>query len=154
MAHGYETESPKPFALPSRIPHYYGDFVRILFVVAAALSAVAIPVWGDILFVGTFTQVAAIVILVFLAGLTNPHSKLVLWADVAISAFGALFVEVTAISYYSMDLIAIFLVREVLMLLFLFALYFSIKTLRAMQMHTIGHEIELGEFDEPLGSDD
>jgi hypothetical protein len=134
---------------PGSIPHYYGDYVRVIFIVAAALAAFAIPVWGDVLPVGTFAQVAGIVILVVLAGLTNPHGTFVLWVDAIVSAIGVLFIENTAIALYSIDEIALFFAREILVLLLLFAMYFSIKTVRAISMHQIGHMVEVGEFEEP-----
>lgn len=132
----------------SHIPHYYGDYVRVIFIVAAALAAFAIPVWGDVLPVGTFPQVAGIVILVVLAGLTNPHGTFILWVDAIVSAIGVLFIENTAIALYSIDEIALFFARELIVLLLLFAMYFSIKTVRAISMHQIGHTVEVGEFDE------
>ena len=139
---------------PSRIPHYYGDYVRILFFIAAALGAFTVPVWGSVLPIGTFPQVVGIVILVLLAGLTNPHGTMVLWADTIVSAIGVLFIENTAISLYSIDEIAIFFVREVLVLLLLVAMYYSIKTVRAMTQHEIGHTMRVGEFDEPAEDSD
>lgn len=132
----------------ARIPHYYGDYVRVIFIVAAALAAFAIPVWGDVLPIGTFPQVVGIVILVVLAGLTNPHGTFILWVDAIVSAIGLLFIENTAIALYSIDEIAIFFARELLVLLLLFAMYFSIKTVRAIALHQIGHATEVGEFDE------
>lgn len=137
----------------SHIPHYYGDYVRLIFIIAAALAAFAIPVWGDVLPIGTFPQVVGIVILVLLAGLTNPHGTFVLWVDAIISAIGVLFIENTAISLYSIDEVAIFFVREILVLLLLFAMYYSIKTVRAIAQHELGHEISLGEFNEPEEED-
>lgn len=138
-----------PF-LSSSIPHYYGHVVRMLFIIVAVVSAVSIPVWGDLLPIGTFTQVVGVVMLVVLAGLTNPHGTMVLWADTAISAIGVVLLENAAISYYSADLVVIFLVREILVLLLLIALYYSLKTVRAMAQHTLGHSMRVGEFDEPI----
>lgn len=138
-----------PF-LSSSIPHYYGHVVRMLFIIVAVVSAFTIPVWGDLLPIGTFTQVVGIVILVLLAGLTNPHGTTILWADTAVSAIGVILIENAAISYYSIDAVVIFLVREILVLLLLIALYYSLKTVRAIAQHTLGHSVHIGEFDESI----
>jgi hypothetical protein len=130
----------------SIIPHYYGDIVRVLFVIIAIMSAFSIPVFGDLVPIGTFTQVVGIVMLVLLAGLTNPHSTTVLWADTIIAAAGVILLENAAISYYSIDAIAIFLVREILVLLLLIALYYSLKTVRAIAQHTLGHSVHVGDL--------
>lgn len=133
----------------AHIPHYYGDYIRILFITAAVLAAFAIPVWGDLLPIGTFAQVIGVVILVVLAGLTSPHGTFVLWTDAIVSAIGVIFIENTAISLYSIDELAIFFARETIVLLLLVATYLSIKTVRAITLHKIGHSIDLGEFDTP-----
>ena len=132
----------------SDIPHYYGNVVRILFIVVAVVSAFTIPVWGDLLPIGTFTQVVGIVILVLLAGLTNPHGTTVLWADTVISGLGVILLENAAIAYYSIDMVVIFIVRELLVLLLLLSLYYSLKTVRAIAQHKLGHTAEVGEFDD------
>ena len=138
----------------SHVPHYYGDYVRLFFIIVAVLLAFAIPVLGDIVFIGVFPQVAGIVLLIMLAGLTNPHGTLILWADAILSAVGVVLLEGAAISAYSLEAFPIFLVREIGVFFLLLALYFSIKTVRAMAEHEIGHIMNLGEFDEPSEKDD
>ncbi len=131
---------PTTFSLTkwSDIPHYYGDYIRVLFLATAALSAVAIPIVGDLLPLGTFAQVGSAILLVLLAGLTNPHSKTILLYDTAVSGLGLLLLESAAISYYSSDSMQLFAVREVGALILMFAFYFSVKTLRAMSLKKIG----------------
>jgi len=80
------------------IPHYYGDYVRALFLGAAVLSAVVIPVFGNLLPFGTFVQVLSALLLVLLAGLTNPHSRMLILYDTIISGVGVLLLESIAIS--------------------------------------------------------
>lgn len=132
---------PKPrFSLPTepKIPHYWGDFVRQFFVAAAVVSVVVLPVWGDILPFGHLVQIAGILLLVLLAGITNPKSEMILIYDAAVSGIGVLLVEATAINYYHYDSYILFLAREVVSVLLLFAFYFSVKTIRAMSMHQLG----------------
>ena len=130
------------------IPHYYGDYVRQFFVAAAALSVLAIPVWGDLLPFGTLVQVGSAVVLVLLAGLTNPHGRGTLLLDAAVAGLGLLFIEAAAISFYQTQPFMLFVAREAVALLLLFAFYFSVKTVRAMSMRQVGHPFKVGEFDE------
>lgn len=120
------------------IPHYYGDYVRELFVAAAALTAVAIPVWGDLLPIGTPLQVAGMLLLVILAGLTNPHGKLIMLYNATVAAIGVLLFEVAAVTYYAVEPFTLFMLREAAAILLLFALYFSVKTIRAMSLGKLG----------------
>ena len=129
------------------IPHYYGNYIRVIFIAAAALAAFSIPVWGDVLPIGSLPQIVGIVILVVLAGLTNPHGTVVLWVNAIVSGIGIVFIENAAITLFSIDDVPIFLAREIIVLLLLAAMYFSIKTVRAMASHQIGHTTEVGEFD-------
>ncbi len=128
------------------IPHYYGDRVRELFVIAAVVSFVVIPLWGDLLPYGTFTQVIAGVLLVLLAGLTNPHSKAVLVADAIVSGVSVLLLETTAISLHLVQSTELFLARELSAVLLLVAFYFSVKTLRAMALGKTGKGARPNEF--------
>jgi len=132
----------------TRIPHYYGDYVRLIFVAVAAIAALAIPIYGSVLPIGTFAQVAGIIILVSLAGMTNPHGDLVLWADAFVAGMGVLLVENTAITMYSQDEFSLFVIREMVVLLLLVALYYSIKTVRAAANHRIGRYDRPGEFND------
>ena len=130
------------------IPHYYGDYVRALFVGAAVLSAVSIPLFGDLLPFGTFAQVGCTLLLVLLAGLTNPHSRMLMVYDVIISGVGVFLLESAAISFYPVDTTQLFAAREVAALALLFAFYFSIKTLRAMTLGKVGKMERPWEFED------
>ena len=131
-----------------RISHYYGDYVRQLFVAAAAVTFIAIPLFGDLLPYGTFFQVACAIVAVLLGGLTNPHGKIVLWVDALFSGLGVLYLEATAITFYPTQSTELFLAREAAAILLLFAFYFSVKTVRSMSQGKVGHFFEAGEFDD------
>ncbi len=130
------------------IPHYYGDYVRVLFVTTAVLSAVAIPVLGDILPFGTPVQVLSALLLVLLAGLTHPHSMMLFLYNILVSAIGVVLLESAAISLYRIDSLELFLAREAGALLMLFAFYFSVKTLRAMAAGKLGKLERPWEFED------
>src|SRR3989344_2428276 len=129
------------------IEHYYGDYVRALFLGAAVLSAVAIPLFGDLLPFGTFAQVGSALLLVLLAGLTNPHSRMLMIYDVVVSGIGVFLLESAAILLYTADTPELFAAREAAALALLFAFYFSVKTLRAMSLGKVGKMEKPWEFE-------
>ena len=130
------------------IPHYYGDYVRALFLGAAVLSVVAIPLFGDLLPFGTFAQVGSALLLVLLAGLTNPHSRMLMIYDVVVSGIGVFLLESAAILLYTADTPELFAAREAAALALLFAFYFSVKTLRAMSLGKVGRMERPWEFED------
>ena len=131
-----------------KIPHYHGDIVRVLFFAATGLAFIGIPLWGHLLPFGTAFEVIGGIILIILAGLASPHSRWVMVASTIAAAFGALLLESTAISYHSHDSFILLIVRETGALLLIAALYFSVKTLRAMVQGTIGELPRPWEFED------
>ena len=120
------------------IPHYYGDYVRILFLSTAALEFFAIPVWGDLLEFGMVFDIVSGIVLVLLAGLTSPQGKGMMTLNIVVSAIGAFMLELTAVSYQAKSSFMLLSVREAGAILLIMALYFSVKTLRAMIQGKIG----------------
>jgi hypothetical protein len=137
---------PSLFGLQN-IPHYHGDTVRQLFVASAIISLVVIPVFGDLLPYGHLAGIGSALLLVALAGLTNPKSTIVLFLDAIVAATGAFFIEAAAISFYSTDSSFLFLFREVVALMLVIALYSSIKTVRSMSTHDVGFYARIGKKD-------
>lgn len=129
------------------IPHYYGDHIRFCFLAAAVVSFIALPIWGDVLPFGLFIQITGGLVLVLLAGLTNPHSKTVMVLNVAAAGIGALLVEATAITYHARDSIQLLLVREIEVVLLVLAFYFAVKTARSMFLHKVGETERPWEFE-------
>lgn len=123
------------------IPHYYGDTVRTLFIVVAILSFVAMPLWGELVpFAGTIPQVAAPLLLVFLAGLTSAKNELVMIANATVAGISVILLEIAAVLYRSGEnVLELFLIRELSAVLLLFALYYALKTIRAMRSGKLGH---------------
>ena len=58
--------------LPKIMPHYYGGVVRTLFMVAAIIMLVTLPMFDELLSIPTFFSICSILILGLVAGLTNP----------------------------------------------------------------------------------
>lgn len=129
------------------IRHYYGDYIRILLLSAAVVAFVALPLFGNLLPFGLLVQIAGGLILVLLAGLTNPHSKTIMVLNVIATGIGALLVEATAITYHARDSIQLLLVREIEVVLLVLAFYFAVKTARSMFLHKVGEAERPWEFD-------
>ena len=129
------------------IPHYYGDSVRILFVVMAALLLLALPFYPDVLPFTPAVQTAGALLLIVCAALTNPHARWVMLTNAVCSMIGVVIAEAVAIDAYQQGDWTLLLIREVLAIAFLFAGYLSIKTVRAMATGHIGAE-ESGRAEE------
>ncbi len=131
-------------AWSQEIPHYYGDYVRSLFIATAILSLLAMPMWGDLLPFSTVLQVAAALLLVLLAGLTSARNVHVMIANATIAAVSVVLLEYFAIVEREIASPQLFIAREAAVLLMLASLYFSVKTVRAMM------DGKLGQADTPL----
>ena len=134
------------FNIEPRVPHYYGDIVRRLFIGAVAAIVISAPFFGGAIPLLLPLEVIGAVALVILAALTNPKNKTVMIADAGAAAFGIVLYETTALYSYSKGDIWTFLAHEALVLTFVFALYFSTKTVRAMLLGYIGKHLPPGEF--------
>lgn len=130
-----------------RVQHYYGDTVRTMFLSAAVVYAVAMPLVGDLLPIGTMGGIGLVLGLALFAGITNPHSKIVMVLDVAISAAALFLLQNAALMYLSTDGPVLFILRQASAILFLIAFYESVKSLRSMLLGTIGHGAAPNEFD-------
>ena len=141
------------YATFNPIPHYYGDVARGLLLGAAALSLVASPLYADalqsqfpLLLFGAFAAVTV-------AAFTDPHRKASLMADAVVAGVGLLvYGNWAVVGYESADPIA-FILRIAIGILFLFAFYFSLKTVRAFALHEIGRRDRFGMFEGDTSGD-
>ncbi len=111
--------------------HYYGDIVRVLFLIAGGALIVA-PVLAP-LSSGMVTLLAPCILLLgVMAGITNPRQRWTMLANLLIAAIALLVLEGVAIgAYRAADGISVpFLLWQALALNFFIALYFAAKTLR------------------------
>jgi hypothetical protein len=118
-------------------PHYYGDTVRWLFMIAAVGMLLILPAVNDLLNLPAIISVAGILVLAIASGFTNPRQQSVAWINTAIAAVGFLLFETVAVWAYQQHFNTVQAERFILAnvglgLLFLFALYFSVKTLRGI----------------------
>ena len=121
------------------IPHYYGDTVRTLFLAAGCLVLFGAPLYvNDIYPILPFVIIGAFAILLA-ASLTSPRSNAFIIVDAVLASIGLLVFQYWALwEYGNAPLSRIFAFREIIAIIFFFALYFSIKTLRAMSNGIMG----------------
>jgi hypothetical protein len=132
---------PPPFAMMNTsIAHYYGDYVRQIFVVAGALMLIMAPFLVNRAPALLPFEIGGAIILVVLAALTNPAKVWVVMADALAAGVGIIVFESLAIAAYSSGNWLAFIALEVVTLAFLFALYFSLKTVRSMMFGLIGKQ--------------
>ncbi|MHB1086293.1 MAG: hypothetical protein ACYCZ0_00925 [Minisyncoccota bacterium] len=146
------TWQPYPEGDPYRPPfgtlnHYYGDAVRMLFVAVAIMTGIAIPFSGE-LRMGALIGAPSIVVLLILAGLTNPHGKVVLALNALVAGVGVVFTQLIALAAFGASGYPFFAFMECMSVLLMTALYLSIKNVRAMAAHKIGKVDGAGEFEE------
>jgi len=123
----------KPYYFVS-LAHYYGDIVRKLFFAAAILMLAGLPFFADRLPVSTIESLVIIVAIGFFAGLTNPVEPFPAIINTLTSAVAVVVFEYYAVLNYQLNSVgdSLFLVDQALAIIFLFALYYGTKTLRAM----------------------
>lgn len=138
---------PPPFGMMgSSIPHYYGDYVRQIFVVTGAAMLIMAPFLVSRAPALLPFEIGGAIALVVLAALTNPKKVWVLMADTLAAGVGIIVFESLAIAAYASGNWLAFIALEVVTLAFLFALYFSLKTVRTMMFGQIGKSSTFGEF--------
>ncbi len=116
--------------------HYHGNTVRKLFLSAGILILVSLPLFPDLLPISPLVTITAVVILAIAAAIT---SYIQMWAMVVNSILSAVFLiafEAYALAYKDPGVLH-FLIRQIIALIFLFALYYSVRTVRAMYLHQI-----------------
>lgn len=111
--------------------HYYGDFVRIIFIVAAVFMLWGLPRITELFGVPVLLPIAAIAVLGIAAGITNPVRLQSLKINVVVSVvFLIIFAYLSWYSYTNSLGGIIEFSNQVGAILFLFASYFSIKSFR------------------------
>lgn len=113
--------------------HYHGDIVRVCFFASAALMLLGLPYFQDLIPLPISLSMGAIVMLIFLAGLTNPEQVWLIFLDTMASLLGVVIFEYFAVTNFSVQSV-FFWINQFLALLFLIAFYFSTKTLRGFYL--------------------
>jgi len=142
-------ESPQYFPalrIGPSVPHYYGDYVRQIFMLAGAAMLILAPFLVSRAPALLPFEIGGAIALVCLAALTNPKKQWVMLANALAAGAGVIVFEALAIAAYSSGNWLAFVGLETVTIAFLFALYFSIKTLRAMVLGQIGRQSTFGDF--------
>ncbi len=120
------------------ILHYHGDEARILFFIGAIILIVAQSTGAE-LPLSTMGAVVSAVLLVILAGITNPAEYWIHWLNAFIAIGGALLFGTTAVDRYRAGVSLFdpsFIYIEALALIALVALYFTTRTIRGLAQRT------------------
>ncbi len=114
-----------------QIPHYYGDLVRIIFVIGAVFILLGIPFVTDILQIPAIIPILAMAVLAITAGITNPAQFFSLRLNVGVSVVFLIFFAYMGWYAYDTGLGGgIGISNQIGAVLFLIASYFSVKSLR------------------------
>lgn len=135
------------------IAHYYGDIVRQLLLLAAAVILVAAPFYASDLPRELPLNVLAALVLACLAAFTSPQAATILYADAIVSGVGMVLFELWALSSYQDTSIVAVGLRQAIALIFLFALYFSGKTLRGRALGRRERVADEGDTDDEDAED-
>lgn len=111
--------------------HYYGDFVRVIFIAAAVFMLWGLPRITEIFNVPVILPIIAVAVLGIAAGITNPVRLQSRRLNVAVSLiFLIVFSYLSWYSYTNQMEGIIEFSNQVGAVMFLFASYFSIKSFR------------------------
>lgn len=114
--------------------HYYGDVVRKLFLATGIAMFLMLAFMNPFLPIPLYLSIIIAMGICVFAGLTNPVQNWVAILNFIIAATGTGVAEYQAVlGYTTYDMLhRTFLVNQAVAILFMFALYFSTKTLRGM----------------------
>lgn len=129
-----------------KIAHYYGDIVRDFMLGGAVVMLLAAPFYADRLRGELLFEVIGAIIIVGLAAMTNPWKKSILVADTIAVGIVTVVYQIWALNGYGTANNTAFVLREAVSIIFMFAFYFSAKTVRAMVLHQIGKQASSEEF--------
>ena len=147
-AHNDPLSAYAPVHFGPTLPHYYGDYVRQIFMLCGAIMLILAPFLDSTMPALLPFEIGGALIIAILGALTNPQNQLSMLANAIAAGVGVVMYELLALSLYGSGSMLAFLEREVLAVFFLFALYFSLKTLRNMVLHHIGKRDTFGDFAE------
>src|SRR3990167_7666953 len=97
-----------------QIPHYYGDVVRMLFLVAAVVMLGGAPFYADMLKQQLPFLIVGAAVMVMLAATTNPWSVMVMRLNAVVSGVGAVVFEYWALTNYQPGSPIEFALRQVI----------------------------------------
>ena len=118
--------------LHPRVHHHDVIAVRQLMLGAAVLMLLAAPFYGDSLLVELPFVLIGVVVLVSLSAITRATEKSILTADAIAAGVGMCIYQTWALIGYDQSVSISFILREAMVVLFLFIFYFSVMASRSM----------------------
>ena len=115
-------------------PHYYGNIVRTLFLIGAVIMLTTLPFFSTFLVLPAIFSIGALLAISILAGLTNPVQTYVMILNLVVSVFAIIVFEHHAVTQFVVIPTLLFMIDQVLALIFLVAVYYSTKTLRGVMV--------------------
>ncbi len=118
------------------LAHYYGDTIRGIFILTGVIMLIGFPFFASLIPLPIPTVLFIIILLAVAGGLMNPEQRWVLALNTIVPVIGFAVFEYFAVFAYlhlppeDVKNIAFFWVNQVLSLLFFFATYLAMKTLR------------------------
>ncbi|MCE9585464.1 hypothetical protein K8Q94_02485 [Candidatus Nomurabacteria bacterium] len=126
--------------------HYYGKLVRSIFLIGAIIMIVTYPFFSPLISIPLPLFLTTIILLVLVGGLIDPLSKIIFIFTSILPALGLVMFEYYGFYAYQhlpindTKSVLFFWTNQILALMFFFATYFSVKTLRAMYEGTMTYE--------------
>jgi hypothetical protein len=123
---------------PKQLHHYYGDIVRIIFIVGAIFILIGLPQMTELFRLPIILPIFAIALLGISAGITNPVQKFSLRLNIVVSILFLIVFAYTGWYSYKTNIGGgVAFANQLLAILFLVASYFSIKSLRGKNVPEI-----------------
>ena len=117
----------------NKLIHYYGDMVRTLYLIAGVIMLVTLPLFKTV--VPIDLAIIAIVVTALLAGLISFRHGWVFALNIAASLVGISIFEYYAVLFQGNESVSSFFwINQILAIIFFFAAYFGVKTIRWMYM--------------------
>ncbi len=120
------------FSHQQPLPHYYGDITRIIFIVIGVVMLLGLPMITQTLNLPVLYPIFGVVILGIASGYTNPKKRGSLLLNVWVATIGlGVFIYISwFIMRAQMSGGGLLFLNQAIAILFLVALYFSVKSLR------------------------
>ena len=115
------------------LEHYYGDIVRYLFLAAGIIMLVTLPLFQSLIETPLMVSISGIAVLGIAAGLTNPQQVVSAVVNFVISIVGFITFAYSATTSFQgkIENDKFILTNIILAAIFIFAIYFSMKTMRS-----------------------
>jgi len=117
--------------------HYYGDVIRIIFVIAGVVMLFMLPFFTVLIKSPVVISILAILVLAIIAGALNPTQLSVIVLNTLAAVVGCAVFEYYAVSIYISPVLSdlelsrqFFWANQILALLFFIAIYLGVKSIR------------------------